>query len=106
VTVLRQLISGEKTQTATIVLRGPTANNLNDLESAIDAGMNLIKFLSQADMKDMLQRVSLRGRSRGVIVLPADEADTYSNGWVEMEIEWLDRIHGGRGGWDEVASGP
>jgi len=62
VTVLRQLVAGdprfeksgkrgdgkgEKTQTATIVLRGGTANNLNDLESAIDDGMNLIRSLLQ-----------------------------------------------------------
>jgi len=60
VTVLRQLIFGDsgfeksgkhgdgcgvKTRTATIVLRGATANNLNDLESAIDDMMNLIKSL-------------------------------------------------------------
>jgi T-complex protein 1 subunit theta len=60
VTVLRQLIFGDsgfeksgkhgdgcgvKTRTATIVLRGATTNNLNDLESTIDDVMNLIKSL-------------------------------------------------------------
>lgn len=58
VTVLRQLSDGdqgfdpstpgEKTKTATIVLRGATANHLDDLERAIDDGVNVIKGL----MKD------------------------------------------------------
>ncbi|KAG2153396.1 chaperonin Cpn60/TCP-1 family [Suillus clintonianus] len=53
VTVLRQLAAGEegyqghteKTRTATIVLRGATANHLDDLERAIDDGVNVIKSL-------------------------------------------------------------
>jgi len=55
VTVLRQLvqgepgfdptIAGEKTRTATIVLRGATSNHLDDLERAIDDGVNVIKSL-------------------------------------------------------------
>ena len=60
VTILQHLIAGDpgfkksgkcgdgkghKTQTAVIVLRGDTANNPNDLESAIDDGMDLIKVL-------------------------------------------------------------
>ena len=55
VTVLRQLVvgdagfdpasKGEKTRTATIVLRGATANHLDDLERAIDDGVNVIKGL-------------------------------------------------------------
>lgn len=55
VTVLRQLIEGdegyvknsdgEKTRTATIVLRGATPNHLDDLERAIDDGVNVIKAL-------------------------------------------------------------
>ena len=55
VTVLRQLIlgddgfdpttEGEKTRTATIVLRGATSNHLDDLERAIDDGVNVIKSL-------------------------------------------------------------
>jgi len=58
VTVLRQLTpgddgfdpttQGEKTRTATIVLRGATSNHLDDLERAIDDGVNVIKGL----MKD------------------------------------------------------
>lgn len=58
VTVLRQLTQGdpgfdpatrgEKTKTATIVLRGATANRLDDLERAVDDGVNVIKSL----MKD------------------------------------------------------
>ena len=59
-TVLRQLVAGDpeseklgkrgngkgdKTPTATIVLRGPAENVLCDLESAIDNGMNLIRTL-------------------------------------------------------------
>lgn len=58
VTVLRQLVPGEngfdptapgeKTRTATIVLRGATSNHLDDLERAIDDGVNVIKSL----MKD------------------------------------------------------
>jgi len=55
VTVLRQLrmdepgydphAPAEKTRTATIVLRGATANHLDDLERAIDDGVNVIKAL-------------------------------------------------------------
>ncbi|KAI6043473.1 chaperonin Cpn60/TCP-1 family [Pisolithus marmoratus] len=53
VTVLRQLVPGdsgydsksEKTRTATIVLRGATANRLDDLERAVDDGVNVIKGL-------------------------------------------------------------
>lgn len=56
VTVLRQLIDGdegfdptdkkaEKTRTATIVLRGATSNHLDDLERAVDDGVNVIKAL-------------------------------------------------------------
>lgn len=55
VTVLRQLTqgepgfdpssAGEKTKTATIVLRGATANHLDDLERAVDDGVNVIKGL-------------------------------------------------------------
>ncbi|TEB37948.1 T-complex protein 1 [Coprinellus micaceus] len=58
VTVVRQLAPGdegydasspgEKTKTATIVLRGATSNHLDDLERAIDDGVNVIKSL----MKD------------------------------------------------------
>lgn len=56
VTVLRQLVDGdegfdptdrnaEKTRTATIVLRGATSNHLDDLERAVDDGVNVIKAL-------------------------------------------------------------
>ncbi|KAG9312279.1 chaperonin Cpn60/TCP-1 family [Chiua virens] len=53
VTVLRQLRPDEpgydprteKTRTATIVLRGATANHLDDLERAVDDGANVIKAL-------------------------------------------------------------
>ncbi|KAI0800251.1 T-complex protein 1 [Fomes fomentarius] len=55
VTVLRQVVEGdpdydpsdrsEKTRTATIVLRGATQNRLDDLERAIDDGVNVIKAL-------------------------------------------------------------
>lgn len=56
VTVLRQLVegdegydasdkSGEKTRTATVVLRGATTNHLDDLERAVDDGVNVIKAL-------------------------------------------------------------
>jgi T-complex protein 1 subunit theta len=54
VTVLRQLVEGdegydeksdEKTRTATIVLRGATTNHLDDLERAVDDGVNVIKAL-------------------------------------------------------------
>ncbi|KAH7929510.1 T-complex protein 1 [Leucogyrophana mollusca] len=53
VTVLRQLVDGdegydgqtEKARTATIVLRGATSNHLDDLERAIDDGVNVIKSL-------------------------------------------------------------
>lgn len=55
VTVLRQLSPGdegydptspaERTKTATVVLRGATANRLDDLERAVDDGVNVIKSL-------------------------------------------------------------
>ncbi|KAF5366220.1 hypothetical protein D9758_005706 [Tetrapyrgos nigripes] len=55
VTVVRQLVEGEegynpgsggeKSRMATIVLRGATANHLDDLERAIDDGVNVIKSL-------------------------------------------------------------
>ena len=55
VTVIRQLVDGdegydptapgERTRTATIVLRGATSNRLDDLERAIDDGVNVIKAL-------------------------------------------------------------
>ena len=55
VTVLRQLMQGddgfdpqspgERTRTATIVLRGAASNRLDDLERAIDDGVNVIKAL-------------------------------------------------------------
>jgi len=57
VTVLRQLSdeeidpaakakgASEKTRTATIILRGATTNQLDDLERAIDDGVNVIKAL-------------------------------------------------------------
>jgi chaperonin GroEL (HSP60 family) len=49
VTVLRQLVDDEehheKTKTATIVLRGATAQRLDDLERAIDDGVNVVKAL-------------------------------------------------------------
>ena len=55
VTVLRQIAEGdpdfvpgtpgEKTRTATVVLRGATQNRLDDLERAVDDGVNVIKAL-------------------------------------------------------------
>lgn len=55
VTVLRQLAPGdegydastpgEKTRTATIVLRGATTNRLDDLERAVDDGVSVLKAL-------------------------------------------------------------
>ncbi|KAJ7576781.1 chaperonin Cpn60/TCP-1 family [Mycena floridula] len=55
VTVVRQLTDGdegfdpttqgEKSRTATIVLRGATSNHLDDLERAVDDGVNVIKSL-------------------------------------------------------------
>jgi hypothetical protein len=52
-------------------------------------------------MVAMLKRLAQRGRDRGVIVLPADDAHTYLGSWKAIEAEWLDRIHGGQGCWDE-----
>jgi T-complex protein 1 subunit theta len=54
VTVLRQLsdeersgaaAEGEKSRTSTIVLRGATQNSLDDLERAVDDGVNVLKAL-------------------------------------------------------------
>jgi len=54
VTVLRQLVEGEagfvkgrgeRSRTSTIVLRGATSNRLDDLERAIDDGVNVLKAL-------------------------------------------------------------
>jgi T-complex protein 1 subunit theta len=47
VTVFRQEEggAGEKSRMATIVLRGATANSLDDLERAVDDGVNVIKAI-------------------------------------------------------------
>jgi T-complex protein 1 subunit theta len=44
VTVLRQE-EGERTRTSTIVLRGATANYLDDLERSLDDGINTVRIL-------------------------------------------------------------
>jgi T-complex protein 1 subunit theta len=44
-TVFRQ--DGESTRTATIVLRGGTQNSLDDLERAIDDGVNILKAVTR-----------------------------------------------------------
>ncbi|QRV98369.1 TCP-1/cpn60 chaperonin family (T-complex protein 1) [Ceratobasidium sp. AG-Ba] len=53
VTVFRQEppagSAAEKSKTATIVLRGATANSLDDMERAIDDGVNVIKALVKDD---------------------------------------------------------
>jgi len=82
VTVLRQLLpgepdfdptsTGEKTRTATIVLRGATSNHLDDLERAIDDGVNVIKSL----MKDA-RLVPGAGASEMEL---AKRVDTYGSG--------------------------
>lgn len=78
VTVLRQLLAGEpgfdptsegeKTRTATIVLRGATSNHLDDLERAVDDGVNVIKSL----MKDA--RSQAQAQETGL-----EESDRSSN---------------------------
>lgn len=45
VTVFRQ--EGEVTKTATIVLRGATQNHLDDIERAVDDGVNVIKSITK-----------------------------------------------------------
>jgi chaperonin GroEL (HSP60 family) len=82
VTVIRQLVDGdegydptspgERTRTATIVLRGATSNRLDDLERAIDDGVNVIKAL----LKDPRM---VPGAGATEIEL-AKRADTYGNG--------------------------
>jgi T-complex protein 1 subunit theta len=82
VTVLRQLLPGEpgfdatsegdKTRTATIVLRGATANHLDDLERAVDDGVNVIKSL----IKDA-RLVSGAGATEMEL---AKRIDTYGSG--------------------------
>lgn len=44
VTVFRQE-AGERTRTATIVLRGATTNHLDDLERSLDDGINTVRIL-------------------------------------------------------------
>ncbi|KAG5725280.1 putative T-complex protein 1 subunit theta [Termitomyces sp. T112] len=82
VTVLRQLVEGdagfdptsqaEKTRTATIVLRGATANHLDDLERAIDDGVNVIKSL--------LKDARLVPGAGATEVELARRVETYGNG--------------------------
>lgn len=48
VTVFRQE-EADKSRTSTIVLRGATQNNLDDLERALDDGINVIKALTKDD---------------------------------------------------------
>ncbi|KAI5296071.1 T-complex protein 1 subunit theta [Ascosphaera acerosa] len=47
VTVFRQEASGSVTRTATIVLRGATQNHLEDVERAIDDGVNVVKAVTK-----------------------------------------------------------
>ncbi|KAI5301551.1 T-complex protein 1 subunit theta [Ascosphaera pollenicola] len=47
VTVFRQEESGSVTRTATIVLRGATQNHLEDVERAIDDGVNVVKAVTK-----------------------------------------------------------
>ncbi|KAK2813324.1 hypothetical protein FQN50_000639 [Emmonsiellopsis sp. PD_5] len=47
VTVFRQEDAGTVTRTATIVLRGATQNHLDDVERAIDDGVNVIKAVTK-----------------------------------------------------------
>lgn len=47
VTVFRQESSTSATRTATIVLRGATQNHLDDVERAIDDGVNVIKAITK-----------------------------------------------------------
>ncbi|PGH02494.1 T-complex protein 1, theta subunit [Helicocarpus griseus UAMH5409] len=47
VTVFRQEDAGTVTRTATIVLRGATQNHLDDVERAIDDGVNVIKAVTR-----------------------------------------------------------
>ncbi|ODH52931.1 T-complex protein 1, theta subunit [Paracoccidioides brasiliensis] len=47
VTVFRQEDAGAVTRTATIVLRGATQNHLDDVERAIDDGVNVIKAVTK-----------------------------------------------------------
>ncbi|KAI9055371.1 hypothetical protein LZ554_000328 [Drepanopeziza brunnea f. sp. 'monogermtubi'] len=45
VTVFRQ--EGEATRTATLVIRGATQNNLDDIERAVDDGVNVVKAITR-----------------------------------------------------------
>lgn len=45
VTVFRQEEEGYKTRTATIVIRGATTNRMDDIERAIDDGVNVVKSI-------------------------------------------------------------
>ncbi len=82
VTVLRQLTEedagfdphspGARSRTATIVLRGATSNHLDDLERAVDDGVNVIKSLMKdarlvpgagASELELAKRVEIYGSS-------------------------------------------
>ena len=45
--IISLILDGENTKTATIVLRGGTQNTLDDLERAIDDGVNVIKAVTR-----------------------------------------------------------
>lgn len=45
VTVFRQEAEGSRTRTATIVIRGATTNRMDDIERAIDDGVNVVKSI-------------------------------------------------------------
>ncbi|GAM88887.1 hypothetical protein ANO11243_069210 [Dothideomycetidae sp. 11243] len=47
VTVFRQEDAGHATRTATIVLRGATQNALDDIERAVDDGVNVVKAITR-----------------------------------------------------------
>ncbi|QRV84300.1 TCP-1/cpn60 chaperonin family (T-complex protein 1) [Ceratobasidium sp. AG-Ba] len=79
VTVFRQEppagSAAEKSKTATIVLRGATANSLDDMERAIDDGVNVIKALVKDDRLVpgvVRPRLSLRSASRRMVLVYVD----------------------------------
>ncbi|KAI9218348.1 chaperonin Cpn60/TCP-1 family [Blastocladiella britannica] len=74
VTVFRQ--EDEKTRTATIVLRGATQNQLDDIERAVDDGVNVVKALTKsalilpgagaAEMELALQMQAIAAKTPGL----------------------------------------
>ena len=109
VTVFRQ-VSGETPKTATVVLRGATANLLDDLERAVDDGVNVLKALLKdgrlvpgagASELELARRVDVYGA--GIRGLAQHAVRRYAQALEAVPRALAENAMGGRAG-NEVVS--